>query len=253
MIIKEQFNPMLNNLEEYIDPYLYDAEYGRYEGDFDLFLNFIPRGNVLDLACGTGRLTIPLARKGVRVVGLDAFKPMLALAQEKSNELPIEWIQGDIRNFHLNETFDLILMVGNAFQALLSEEDQIQMLTSVRKHLKPSGLFVFNTRNPQDNDFKDLNEFEFWHDFRDQRGDDVKVYGRQQSGPSQQLVTYTTKRVWGDKETLTHICLRFTPYDQLMKLLERAGFEVRSVYGDNQKQPFHKDSVSIIPVCGQRL
>lgn len=186
---------MLNNLEEYIDPYLYDAEYGGYQGDFDLFLNLISEGNVLDLACGTGRLAIPMAQKGFNVVGLDASKPMLTLAREKSKKLPIKWIQGDIRNFQLNETFDLILMAGNAFQALLSEEDQIQMLNCVRKHLKPSGLFVFNTRNPQENDFRTENEFELWHDFQDQHGGDVQVYGKQQSDPSHPIVTYVTKRV----------------------------------------------------------
>lgn len=245
--------PMLNNLEEYTDPYLYDAEYGGYQGDFDLFLSLISKGNVLDLACGTGRLAIPMAQKGLNVVGLDTSESMLALAREKNKKLPIEWIHGDIRDFQLNETFDLILMSGNAFQALLSEEDQLQMLGCVRKHLKSSGLFVFTTRNPQDNDFKDVSVFEFWHDFRDHLGDEVKVYGQQQSDPSQQIVTYTTKRVWKDQETLTHIHLRFTPYEQLIELLERAGFEVNEVFGDDKKTPFHKESTSIIPVCRQRL
>jgi 2-polyprenyl-3-methyl-5-hydroxy-6-metoxy-1,4-benzoquinol methylase len=242
---------MLENLEEYTDPYLYDAEYGRYQGDFDLFLNLISKGNILDLACGTGRLAIPLAQKGFNVVGLDASESMLTLAREKSKELPIEWIRGDIRDFQLNETFDLILMAGNAFQALLSEEDQIQMLACVRKHIKPSGLFVFNTRNPQNNDFKTVNEFEFWHGFKDQHGDDVQVYGKQQSDSSHLIVNYVTKRVWNDKETLTHIRLRFTPYEELMRLLEQTGFEVSAVYGDEQKRPFHKYSPSIMPVCNQ--
>ncbi|MBS0272311.1 MAG: class I SAM-dependent methyltransferase [Proteobacteria bacterium] len=240
---------MLNNLEEYIDPSLYDAEYGGYQGDSDLFLNLIHEGNVLDLACGTGRLTIPLAKKGLKVVGLDASEPMLTLAREKSKELPIEWTQGDIRDFYLDETFDLILMAGNAFQALLLDEDQLRMLNCVRKHLKPSGLFVFNTRNPQENDFKDVDKFEFWHTFQDQQGEAVEVYGKQQSDPSHQIVTYTTKRVWKDKETLTKIRLRFTPYEQLMDLLRKAGFKVCEVFGDDQKRPLYKDSPSIIPVC----
>lgn len=248
-----KIDDMLNNLEEYTDPYLYDAEYGGYQGDFDLFFNLISEGNVLDLACGTGRLAIPMAQKGFNVIGLDASESMLALAREKSKELLIEWIQGDIRDFQLNKTFDLILMAGNAFQALLSEEDQIQMLACVRKHLKPTGLFVFNTRNPRVNNFKDVNEFEFWHNFQDQHGDEVKVYGQQQSDPSHQSVTYTTKRIWRDKETLTQIRLRFTPYDQLMKLLERVEFGVNDVYGDDKKTPFHKESSSIITVCSRSL
>ena len=84
-------------------------------------------------------------------------------------------------------------MAGNAFQALLSELDQIRMLDCVKNHLNPSGLFVFNTRNPQDHDFKTIPEFEYWHSFQDHDGEDVQVYGKQQSGLSHQIVTYTTK------------------------------------------------------------
>lgn len=240
---------MLNNLEEYADPYLYDAEYGRYQGDFELFLKLLPKGNVLDLACGTGRLAIPLAQKGFKVVALDASCPMLALAKQKAQSLPIEWIHGDMRDFHLHKRFDLILMTGNAFQALDTEEDQRRMLECVREHLTPAGLFVFTTRNLQGNDFKDMNEFEFWHNFQDHHGETVRVYGKQEVDISQGLVTYITKRLWEDKETTSTIRLRFTPYSQLMKLLIQAGFEVCEVYGDDQKSPFDKGSASIIPVC----
>lgn len=243
---------MLDNLEEYTDPRVYEAEYGGYKDDFDLFLNLISKGNVLDLACGTGRLSIPLANKGFKVVALDTSSSMLALARSKSKDLPIQWVQGDIRDFHLNETFDLILMAGNAFQALLSEEDQLQMLMCVREHLKPSGLFIFNTRNPHDSDFKDINEFQFWHEFQDHKGKTVRVFGKQQANISEALVTYTTKRIWEDKETTSIIQLRFTHYAQLMKLLDAAGFETVEVYGDDQKSPFHKGSSSIIPVCRKR-
>ena len=75
---------MVDNLEEYDDPYVYEAEYGQYRGDFNLLLNLIDKGSVLDLGCGTGRLAIPLAQKGLEVVGLDASEPMLEFACHKS-------------------------------------------------------------------------------------------------------------------------------------------------------------------------
>lgn len=240
---------MLNNLEEYADPLLYEAEYGTYQGDFDLFLNLIETGSALDLACGTGRLTIPLAQKGLKVVGLDATENMLTLARSKSKELSIQWIQGDMRDFHLSKTFDLIVMAGNAFQALVSEEDQKRALGCIRKHLKPSGLFAFNTRNPQESDFKTTSEFEVWHSFQDDQGEIVDVYGKQEADSSRQIVTYVTKRVWEDRETITSLQLRFTSYQQLKKLLDQTGFEVCKVFGDDQKSPFHQNSPSILPVC----
>jgi len=238
-----------NNLEEYADPQVYEAEYGQYKGDFDLFLNLISEGSVLDLGCGTGRLAIPLAQKGLEVTALDASKHMLELACHKSDDLSIQWVQGDICDFQLKQKFDLIIMSGNAFQALLSESDQIRMLNCIKQHLKPSGIFVFNTRNPQEHDFKTSPEFEYWHSFQNHDGEDVQVYGTQQSDLSHQIVTYTTKRVWKNKETTTMIQLRFTPYDQLMKLLAHAGFEVFEVYGDDKKTPFQKKSPSIVPFC----
>ncbi len=243
---------MLDNLEEYIDPHLYDAEYGGYQGDFDFFLSLTETGSVLELGCGTGRLTIQLAQKGLKVVGLDASQPMLTLASKKSHGLPIEWVHGDVRHFQLPQTFDLILMAGNTFQALLTEADQLQMLECVRRHLKPTGLFVFNTRNPRESDHHTSHEFEYWHSFQDPIGNDVKVYGKQEADASQQIVTYATKRVWKNKDTLTQIRLKFTSYDQLMRLLEQAGFEVSAVYGDDKMSPFHQDSLSIVPVCRVR-
>lgn len=241
---------MIENLEEYYDPHIYEVEYGKYQGDFDLFLGLIEKGSVLDLACGTGRLAIPLAQKGLKVVGLDASESMLTVAREKSKNLPIQWVQGDIRTFQLTQTFDLIILAGNAFQALLSESNQRQMLACVKHHLKLSGFFVFNTRNPQEKDLKSTADFEFWHSFQDHHGETVQVYGKQAVDSSHQIVTYTTKRVWKDRETITTtIQLRFTPYDHLMKLLAQTGFEIYELYGDDKKSLFHKESPSITPVC----
>jgi SAM-dependent methyltransferase len=240
---------MVNGLEEYADPDLYDAEYGSYQGDFDLYLNLINGGDVLDLACGTGRLTIPFAEKGLKAVGLDASQAMLARVQGKSKNLLIEWVHRDIRDFQLNHKFDLITLAGNAFQALPSNEDQERMLLCVRGHLKPSGIFAFNTRNPTPNDMRTTADYEFWHDFIDPGGQLVKVYGKQTYHPSTDIVCYTTKRIWSDAETITDIELRFTSLETLEVNLEKLGFDVMNRYGDFHKNPYSDTSENIILVC----
>lgn len=243
---------MLDNLEEYIDPEIYDAEYGSFQGDFDFFLHLIEIGTVLDLACGTGRLTIPFAQKGLKVIGLDASKPMLTRAQEKSQNLLIEWAHGDIRHFQLNQKFDLITMAGNAFQGLLTDDDQTRMLLCVKSHLSPDGIFTFNTRNLIPDDCRTTTDYEFWHDFTDLKGQLVKVYGKQIYNPPKDTVCYTTKRVWPDAETITTIELCFISLEALEQKLEALGFEVLNLYGDFHKNPYSSTSKSIILVCRKK-
>src|SRR5690242_7700145 len=122
---------MFVNLEEYRDPELYDAENDSFKDDFNIFVGLKPRGLALDLACGTGRLTIPLAKSGLSCVGIDASPSMLECARRKSEGLDISYRQGDMRDFQLNQKFDLITMSGNAFQALLTDDDQERLLLCV--------------------------------------------------------------------------------------------------------------------------
>lgn len=240
---------MINNLEEYEDALVYEAEYSHYSSDFNLFLNLKTQGSALDLACGTGRLTIPLAERGFGATGLDASLSMLELARKKSQNLSIKWIQGDFREFDLHQKFDLIIIAGNSFQALLTDEDQIRMLDCVKNHLKSKGAFAFNTRNPNWDDLKATNGFEHWHDFQDLEDKTVHVYGKQDYNENSQIVTYVTKRVWPTHKTVKTIQLRFTPYHKLMEILDNAGFSVINVYGNFEQTPFSTNSPSIIPVC----
>lgn len=239
----------MNNLDEYQEPEIYDAEYGSYVDDFKVFVGLKSQGYALDLACGTGRLTIALAQSGLNCVGLDASETMLKNARAKSKNLAISYIQGDMRDFHFPQTFDLITLSGNSFQALLTNDDQRRLLLRVRDHLKREGVFVFNTRNTLYEELRTTKDFEFWHDFIDHTGQLVKVSGKQNYNPEKQTVLYMTKRVWTDRETITEIRLRFTPIQDLLKTLDFCGFEVINLYGDVHKTSFTETSPSIMITC----
>ena len=104
---------------------------------------------MLEIACGTGRVSIPIARLGFAVTGLDIVPGMLERARSKSAGLPTRWVEGDARDFDLGERFRLIFLTGNAFQAFLTRADQEALLGRVRAHLHDEGLFAFETRNPR--------------------------------------------------------------------------------------------------------
>ena len=103
----------------------------------------------LELACGTGRVMIPMARAGVTMVGLDSSQPMLAVARKKSADLDnVRWLEGDMTSFKLEERFGLITIPAGSFHLLLTTEDQLACLRSSREHLAESGRVVIALDNP---------------------------------------------------------------------------------------------------------
>lgn len=107
-------------------------------------------GNILELCCGTGRLTIPLAQEGYRITGVDNSPSMLKQAERKANELktPIRFIESDIRALDLPELYDIIFIPFNSIHHLYDNEDFFNTLIRVRKHLKENGYFIFDCFNP---------------------------------------------------------------------------------------------------------
>jgi SAM-dependent methyltransferase len=79
-------------------------------GEADLVERFAP-ATVLDAGCGTGRVAIELARRGVEVVGADVDPSMLATARRRAPDL--EWVEADLTTFDLGRTFDLVVLAGN--------------------------------------------------------------------------------------------------------------------------------------------
>ncbi|MGN6671621.1 MAG: class I SAM-dependent DNA methyltransferase [Candidatus Nucleicultricaceae bacterium] len=237
---------------EYSSPELYDAEYGSFSEDLPFFCSYISKGSVLDLACGTGRLTIALAKTGRTTFGIDENSLMIERAKMKSQGLSIDYRQQDMRSFNMGQTFDLITLAGNSFQALLTRGDQDQLFENVYAHLKPDGLFIFNTRNPTPETERSIKNFEFWHEFMDPNGTPVQVFGKQRYDSKSQITTYTTKRVWPTHATESAIALRFSTLDEIMDALQQHGLNIIQCYGDFKKSLWTKESKNIIVVATKK-
>lgn len=107
-------------------------------------------GSVLELACGTGQLTVPIAAAGLPAVGLDRSAPMLIAAQQRAAaaKVSVEYVQGDMRNFDLGRKFALIFLARNSLLHLHSTEDLLAAFAAVRRHMAPGGIFAFDVFNP---------------------------------------------------------------------------------------------------------
>lgn len=112
-------------------------------------------GPVLELGCGTGRISWPIARAGVPIVGLDIERAMLERAEAKRQHEPLEvgnrarFVAGDMSNFSLDEQFALAIIPFRAFLMLLTVDAQQQTLACVRRHLLPGGRLIIDVFDPR--------------------------------------------------------------------------------------------------------
>ncbi|MFB5622255.1 MAG: class I SAM-dependent DNA methyltransferase [Candidatus Nitrosomaritimum yanchengensis] len=103
--------------------------------------------NVLDLGCGTGNHAFILAENGYEVVGVDRSTEMLEQAYRKKAlrpELNLSFIESNIADLHLEKNFDIVLMMFAVLGYQTTNEDILVALKSVKEHLKPGGLFIFD-------------------------------------------------------------------------------------------------------------
>lgn len=250
---------------EYVGAEEYDQENGPNGPEIPFYLELARQtgGPVLDLACGTGYLTIPLAQSGLSAVGVDLAPEMLDHARSKSGNLPIEWALADCRTFDLERQFKLVTMTGNAFQEFRTRADLEALLETVRRHLAPDGLFSFDTRFPQMSDLLTPESLSGewspetpWRTFEDEHGRMVNVSTQQRYDAISQIAEYVVLRRWqeaGQEQTLTErAVLRFIFPQEMVALLHYNGFAIREVYGDWDRRPLDGTSPRMIYVCSHR-
>jgi SAM-dependent methyltransferase len=136
-------NPRLTTPAEHGDAY--DAPYRAREragenvhGEADFVESYHPR-NVLDAGCGTGRVAIELARRGVAVAGVDRDPRMLGTARKKAAHL--SWHLGDIATIRLQRRFDAVIMAGNVM-IFLAPGTEGAVLQNMARHLAAGGVLI---------------------------------------------------------------------------------------------------------------
>ena len=104
------------------------------------------QGSVLDLACGPGRHSIPLAQRGFRVTGVDRSPFLLRRARDRAAEqgVTVEWVEQDMRTFQRVASFDLVLSLFTSFGFFRDDADNQRVLHNVSASLRPGGAFVLD-------------------------------------------------------------------------------------------------------------
>lgn len=240
------------------DADLYDSYSTGLDGDEAFYVEEAKKadGPVLEIACGTGRIMIPIAESGVSIVGLDRAPAMLEVARRKIAALPeeprrrMQIVEGDMRTFSLERRFPLAIIPYRAFLHLMTADDQRRALACIREHLADGGRLVFNVFDPSIELIAaymrpprgTLNHLgSFTHPSTGRR---VMVSDTRRYDPLEQ--TLEEHRFFEEvddegrvlSKTTTPLNLRYVHRFEMQHLLERCSYEVEALYGDFRRGPF---------------
>lgn len=187
---------------------------------------------IIDLGCGTGLLTVELAKRGHQMTGIEPSEAMLAIAQAKPYADKIKWIQGSFEQMEGLQT-DMIFMTSHVAQFFVDDNEWRAMLQAAHKALNPGGHLVFDIRqlsNPP---------FVGWPTENNRRKFDNTTAGavewwfkllNVENGRVRYELHYFFAR--SGEEVISVNELAFRSRDDITEALSNAGFEIETIYGD---------------------
>lgn len=217
--------------------------------------------HVVDLGCGTGLLACEMAKRGVRVTGIDPSPEMLRVARARPEGDRVTWIEGDAGALpFVGGPADLLVMTGHVVQVLLDDAALLAALQAARRVLRPGGRIAFESRHPAARAWEDWTPERSMKRIEAPGGGTVEVWQERQAQPDSATtgrVAFTTHYRFlsatggtDAAETLSARSeLRFRTADALTDLLKRAGFAHIDWYGDWTRAPLDETSRELIAVA----
>ncbi len=224
--------------------------------DLKFYESFVQskKSKILEIGCGTGRVSIWLATHGYSVMGLDLSEYMLSvfnekLEQDKYLQSKIEIVHADMSDFCIGESFDLIIAPSKSFQAITDIEKAKSTLICIKKHMLEGSLLILDFFNPQlfleRNNVIGEEVTVFTSDNLNVVYECIEVDNCNQMIDSK--ITIKEINMGVDKEYIDYQKLRYYTLEQISELLSDTGFEIVNIYsGYNQ---FHSKDVIIISAC----
>jgi len=243
----------------------YDVEHARFDEDVDLYLNFaeLRGGPLLELACGSGRLLLPLAQAGYEVTGVDTSAKMLELAQLAQEEAGVaarcQLVAQDMCTLQLNKKFQMAFIALGSFGHVCTRKAQRQALAAIRSHLTTGGTFILDISN-EDVRYMESMSGQMLHQGTWQLADGSMLthFVSPASSTTAHLLDLTHfydahKQGEAVRRTITQTRLYLFERNEMELLLEQAGFTVKDVYGSYDLSPYELNSPRMIFVAEARL
>ena len=208
---------------------------------------------VLELACGTGNYLVTLSEQNRDISGTEKFAEMFNATQAKAEKRSVETnlFNADMRDFELNQKFNLIFIAENSLQHLKTFEEVSACFASVKRHLKPNGRFIVEVFNPSLELLnRDPNKRYFVGEYRTEDGWIVLETSVRYDAATQinYIDWHYKNQYWKKQETVSFTMRQFFP-QELDAMFTYNGFIIESKFGDFQQNPFKSDSPKQIIVA----
>jgi SAM-dependent methyltransferase len=198
-------------------------------------------GRALELAVGTGRITLPLAQRGVPVHGIELSRAMVARMRAKPGGEAIDVTIGDMATTKVDGTFSLAFLVYNTIMNLTSQEAQVACFRNVAEHLAPGGCFVVEVMVPE------LRKLP--------AGQNIVPFHTSPTGWAYSVYDVTTQAmtchyidVTDGRGTRNEVPFRYVWPAELDLMARLAGLRLRERWADWTRTPFADDSAQHISV-----
>ncbi|MEL7208100.1 MAG: class I SAM-dependent methyltransferase [Actinomycetota bacterium] len=223
----------------------------RPRGDEDACVDWLGRraggGRVLELAIGTGRIGLPLARAGHDVTGIEISADMIARLRAKDGGDALPVVRGDMADVAVNGEFDLVFVVYNTFFNLLTQDDQVRCFENVAAHLTSEGRFVIEAVVPWD-----------LHRLRDNQYVDAELLTPGEArldiarhDPVTQILDENHVSLTEDGLTITPIVTRYAWPSELDLMARLTGLRLVERVGGWRDEPFDAHSRRAVSVYGR--
>ena len=251
---------MDKNVYDMIAPF-YDSEHAHFTEDLDMYLNYaeLSGGQILELACGSGRVLLPLAQAGYSVTGVDSSEAMLQLARQTLTEAGViqqcTLVQQDIRTLKLEQKFRLAFIALGSFAHLTQRREQQETLTALRVHLSRGATFILDISNADARYMEDLSgQILHQGSWQQEDGTMLSHFVSPASAHNRHLLEMThfyERHQQGGTVQRTVVTTHLTLFErgEIELLVEQAGFVVKELYGDYELGPFHLDSPRMICIA----
>lgn len=242
----------------------YDIEHAQFGEDLDMYRNFaeLCGGKILELACGSGRLLLPLAREGYTLTGVDTSAAMLELARQALEEAGVsarcQLVQQDMCLLDLPEKYRLAMIALGSFGHIITRARQQQALAAIRRHLSTGATFILDLSNDDARYMEHLSG-QILHrgTWQQKDGSYVTHFLTPASSTTHHLLELTHfyevyRQGEAVRRTVSQTGLYLFERSEVELLLEQAGFQIKNIYGNYDFGPCEHESPRMIFIAEAR-